>query len=61
MAQPNTVNAATPNHRAIIDVCSHRISALNDATPFETASHTQTMAAAKAAVRTSKVFAQAGA
>ena len=54
LALPNTVNSATPNHQASKDVCSHLISALKDETTFETANHTQTMATAKAAIRTSR-------
>ena len=54
LALLNTVNAATPNHQTSNDVCSHLISALNDETAFEIAKHTQTMAAAKAAIRASK-------
>ena len=54
LALPNTVNSATPNHQASKDVCSHLISALNDEPIFETAKHTQTMATAKATIRTSK-------
>ena len=47
----NTVNTATPNHYTQKHVCSHLISALENDTTFET--DTQTMAAAKAAIRTS--------
>ena len=51
---PNTVNSATPNHQASIDVCSDLINALKDETTLEPAKHSQTMAAAKAAIRTSR-------
>ena len=54
LALPNTVNSATPSHQASNDVCSHLISALKDATNFETTKYTQTMAATKSAIRTSK-------
>ena len=36
LALLNTVNAATPNHQATKDVCSHLIGALKDETTFET-------------------------
>ena len=54
LALPNTVNSATTSHQASKDVCSHLISALKDATNFETTKYTQTMAATKSAIRTSK-------
>ena len=41
-------------HKASKDVCSHLISALKDATTFGATKRTQTMAAAKAAIRTFK-------
>ena len=50
----NTANSATLNHQASKDVCSYLISALKDEVPFETANNTQTMAAAKAAIQTSR-------
>ena len=50
----NTANSATLNHQASKDVCSYLISALKDEVPFETANNTQTMAVAKAAIRTSR-------
>ena len=43
-----------PVHQVRKDVCSHLISALKDATTFEVAKHTQSMAAANAAIRTSE-------
>ena len=54
MALPNPIKTAKQNHQASKDVCSHLISALNDESAFETAVHTQTMAAAKAAIQASK-------
>ena len=54
LALPNTVNSATLNHQATKDACSHLISALKEETTFETAKYTQTMAAAKDAIRLSK-------
>ena len=54
LALPNTVKSATLNHQASKDVRSHLISALKDETTFETAKHTQAMATAKSAIRTSK-------
>ena len=50
----NTVNSATLNHQASKDVCSHIIIELKGKATFETAEHTQTMAAGRAAIRTSK-------
>jgi hypothetical protein len=49
-----SVNSATRNHHASKDVCSHLISALKEETTKKTSKHTQTMAAAKAAIRTCK-------
>ena len=54
LALPSTVTSATLFHQASKDVCSHFISALKDETTFETAKHSQTMAAATAAIRTSR-------
>ena len=58
LALPNTVKfSATLSHQASNDVWSHLISVLKDETTFETGKQTQTMAAAKAAIRTSKKIA----
>ena len=54
LALPTTVNSAALNHQASKDVCSHLTIALKDETTSEPVKHTQTMAAAKAAIRTSK-------
>ena len=51
-ALTNSVYSAT---QASTEFCSHLISALKDETTIETAKPTQTMAAEKAAIRTSRV------
>ena len=56
LALPTTVNSAALNHPASKDVCSHLTIALKDETTSEPVKHTQTMAAAKAAIRTSKDY-----
>ena len=53
LALPTTVNSAALNHQASKDVCSH-LSALKDETASEPVTYTHAMAAAKAAIRTSK-------
>ena len=54
LALPTTVNSAALNHQASKDVCSHLSIALKDLSTSEPAKHTQTMAAAKATIQTSK-------
>ena len=52
LALPSTIRCQVRNARK--HVCSHLISTLKHETTFETAKHTQTMSAAKAAIRTSR-------
>ena len=54
LALPNTVNSATPNHQTRKDVCTPLINTLKDETTYEAVKHAKTMAAAKAAIRTSR-------